>query len=105
MTIRRRSPLLAMWPPIGDVMPDSFWRYQLLEILKQVRAVILKAFVAQLPSFRDAPPTTLRTQRSLSNAVDPVRLWIDTAQEFGVPVPEPKGRRLMLAKRPPHQFQ
>jgi len=24
-------------------------------------------------------------------------LWIDTAREFGDPIPEPKGRRLMLA--------
>ena len=24
-------------------------------------------------------------------------LWIDTAREFGDPIPEPKGERLMLA--------
>jgi hypothetical protein len=26
-----------------------------------------------------------------------IRLWIDTAKEFGDPVPEPKGRRLIFA--------
>jgi predicted RNase H-like HicB family nuclease len=26
-----------------------------------------------------------------------IQLWIDTAREFGEPIPEPKGERLMLA--------
>jgi predicted RNase H-like HicB family nuclease len=26
-----------------------------------------------------------------------IPLWVDTAREFGDPVPEPEGRRLMLA--------
>ena len=26
-----------------------------------------------------------------------MQLWIDTAREFGDPIPEPKGERLMLA--------
>jgi predicted RNase H-like HicB family nuclease len=30
-------------------------------------------------------------------AQDAIRLWIDTAKEFGDPVPEPKGRRVILA--------
>jgi predicted RNase H-like HicB family nuclease len=34
---------------------------------------------------------------ALRNAQDAVQLWIDTAREFGDEVPEPKGRRLMLA--------
>lgn len=33
----------------------------------------------------------------LQNAKEAAQLWIDTAREFGDPVPEPKGRRLMLA--------
>ncbi|MCH7714122.1 MAG: type II toxin-antitoxin system HicB family antitoxin [Chloroflexi bacterium] len=33
----------------------------------------------------------------LVNVKDAIQLWIDTAQEFGDPIPEPKGRRLMLA--------
>jgi predicted RNase H-like HicB family nuclease len=32
-----------------------------------------------------------------ANAQEAVRLWVDTAGEFGNPVPEPKGRRLILA--------
>jgi predicted RNase H-like HicB family nuclease len=34
---------------------------------------------------------------ALGNALDAIRLWIDTAKEFGDPVPEPKGRRLIFA--------
>lgn len=34
---------------------------------------------------------------ALANAQDAMQLWIDTAVEFGDPIPEPKGRRLMLA--------
>jgi len=34
---------------------------------------------------------------ALANAQDAIRLWIDTAKEFGDPVPQLKGRRLILA--------
>jgi predicted RNase H-like HicB family nuclease len=36
-------------------------------------------------------------ESALANAKESIQLWIDTAQEFGDPVPEPKGRRLMYA--------
>ena len=36
-------------------------------------------------------------EAALASAKEAIQLWIDTAQEFGDPVPEPKGRRLMLA--------
>ena len=32
-----------------------------------------------------------------TNVKEAIQLWIDTAKEFGDPIPEPKGRRLMLA--------
>jgi len=34
---------------------------------------------------------------ALANANDAMQLWLDAANEFGRPIPEPKGRRLMLA--------
>jgi predicted RNase H-like HicB family nuclease len=34
---------------------------------------------------------------ALKNAKAAIELWVDTAREFRDPVPEPKGRRLMLA--------
>ena len=36
-------------------------------------------------------------EAALRNAIQAIELWIDTAHEFGDPVPEPKGERLMLA--------
>jgi predicted RNase H-like HicB family nuclease len=38
------------------------------------------------------------TQESaLAHAHEAMQLWIDTAKEYGHPVPQPKGERLMLA--------
>ena len=34
---------------------------------------------------------------ALKNAIQAMALWIETAREFGEPIPEPKGERLMLA--------
>ena len=36
-------------------------------------------------------------ETALENIQEAMRLWIDTAQELGQPVPEPKGDRLMHA--------
>jgi predicted RNase H-like HicB family nuclease len=36
-------------------------------------------------------------KRVLANAQQAIELWIETAKEFGDPIPEPKGRRLQFA--------
>lgn len=36
-------------------------------------------------------------EAALAHAREAIDLWIETAKEFGDPVPEPKGRRLQLA--------
>ncbi|MDP2793893.1 MAG: type II toxin-antitoxin system HicB family antitoxin [Sulfurisoma sp.] len=36
-------------------------------------------------------------QEALANIDDAIALWLDTAREFGRPIPEPKGARLMFA--------
>ena len=36
-------------------------------------------------------------EAALENVQEAMQLWIDTAQEMGQPVPEPKGDRLMYA--------
>ncbi len=36
-------------------------------------------------------------EKALANIKQAVKLWLDTAAEFGDPVPEPKGRRLVFA--------
>ena len=55
------------------------------------------AFVAEgpeLPGYAAHGDTPEAALAQVSRAMD---LWIETAREFGVPVPEPKGERLMLA--------
>ena len=52
------------------------------------------AFVAERPGCMAHGDTQEAALRSANQAIE---LWIDTAHEFGDPVPEPKGERLMLA--------
>lgn len=55
------------------------------------------AFVAEVPELPGCAAHGDSHQEALRNANEAVRLWIETATEFGDPVPEPRGRRLMLA--------
>jgi predicted RNase H-like HicB family nuclease len=36
-------------------------------------------------------------EEALANAKEAIHLWVDTAREFGDPIPVPKGQRLLLA--------
>ncbi|MGA2147522.1 MAG: type II toxin-antitoxin system HicB family antitoxin [Bryobacteraceae bacterium] len=56
-----------------------------------------EAFVAEVPELPGCSAHGGTQEAALANAQDAIRLWIDTAKEFGDPVPEPKGRRLILA--------
>lgn len=55
------------------------------------------AFVADVPERPGCTAHGTTQAEALTNAQDAVALWIDTASEFGDPIPQPKGRRLMLA--------
>lgn len=56
-----------------------------------------KSFIAEAPELPgcmahgDTPPA------ALENINQAMELWLDTAREFGDPIPEPKGRRLLYA--------
>jgi predicted RNase H-like HicB family nuclease len=56
-----------------------------------------QAFVAEVPELPGCVAHGESQEAALANAKDAVVLWIDTAREFGDPIPEPKGRRLHLA--------
>ena len=43
------------------------------------------------------PLPTRLVQSILKNINQAMELWVDTAREFGDPIPQPKGDRLMLA--------
>ena len=55
------------------------------------------AFIAEIPELPGCAAHGKTQKAALSSAQDAIRLWIDTAKEFGDPIPEPKGRRLILA--------
>jgi predicted RNase H-like HicB family nuclease len=55
------------------------------------------AFIAEAPELPGCAAHGPTHEDALSNVLDAIRLWIDTAKEFGDPIPEPKGRRLILA--------
>ncbi len=55
------------------------------------------AYIAEVPELPGCAAHGETQANALANAQDAIRLWIDTAKEFGDPIPEPKGRRLILA--------
>ena len=56
-----------------------------------------RVFVAEVPELPGCMAHGKTQETALRNAKQAIRLWIDTAKEFGDPVPVPKGRRLVFA--------
>lgn len=54
-------------------------------------------FIAEVPELTGCMAHGQTKQLALGNVEDAIQLWIDTALEFGDPVPTPKGQRLMFA--------
>ena len=54
-------------------------------------------FVAEVPEFPGCAAHGDSQEEALQQVGQAIDLWIDTAKEFGDPIPEPKGERLMLA--------
>ncbi|HEX8499945.1 MAG TPA: type II toxin-antitoxin system HicB family antitoxin [Pyrinomonadaceae bacterium] len=55
------------------------------------------AYVSEVPELPGCVAHGDTQAAALENANEAIQLWIATAEEFGDPVPEPKGQRLMLA--------
>lgn len=56
-----------------------------------------QAYLAEVPELPGCMAHGATYENALANAQEAIHLWIDTAVEFGDPVPQPKGRRLMHA--------
>jgi predicted RNase H-like HicB family nuclease len=56
-----------------------------------------QAVIAEVPELPGCAADGPTHQEALSNVGVVIEEWIETAQELGRPVPEPKGRRLMFA--------
>ena len=55
------------------------------------------AFIAEVPELPGCAAHGDTPEAALSQAQEAMQLWLETAQEFGDPIPEPKGRRLLFA--------
>ena len=53
------------------------------------------AFVAEVPKLPGCIVHGDSQNDALKNANEAVQLWIDTARDFGDPIPQPKGERPM----------
>jgi len=56
-----------------------------------------QVFVAEVPELPGCMAHGNTQEAALKSAKKAIHLWIETAREFGDPVPEPKGRRLRYA--------
>ena len=56
-----------------------------------------EVFIAEVPELPGCMAHGDDQEDALRNIKDAMQLWIDTAQELGRPVPQPKGERPMLA--------
>ena len=54
-------------------------------------------FIAEVPELKGCVAHGDTQESALANAKEAIGHWIEVAREFGEPVPEPKGRRLILA--------
>lgn len=54
-------------------------------------------YVAEVPELAGCSAHGDTKVAALNSVEAAIGLWIDTAREFGDPVPEPRGERLMLA--------
>ena len=56
-----------------------------------------QVFVAEAPELPGCMAHGTTEESALQNVKEAMQLWIDTARDYGDPIPEPKGRRLMYA--------
>ncbi len=54
-------------------------------------------FVAEVPELPGCMAHGATHEDALLQVKEAIHLWMDTAREFGDPIPSPKGRRLVFA--------
>ncbi len=56
-----------------------------------------QVFVADVPELAGCMAHGQTPEEALANVKEAMHLWLETAREYGDPIPEPKGRRLVFA--------
>ena len=54
------------------------------------------AYIAEVPQLAGCAAHGASQEEALRNAQYAAELWMETAREFGDPIPEPAGRRLVF---------
>ena len=54
-------------------------------------------YVADVPELPGCMAHGDTYESALANAKEAIQLWLETAKEFGDPIPAPKGKRLVYA--------
>ncbi len=54
-------------------------------------------FIGEVPELPGCMAHGDSPDSALANVKEAIELWVDTANEFGDPIPAPKGRRLKFA--------
>ncbi|GBE16848.1 hypothetical protein BMS3Abin15_00672 [bacterium BMS3Abin15] len=54
-------------------------------------------FIADVPELPGCMAHGDTPEEALKQVKEAIQLWIDTAKEFGDPIPRPKGKRLIFA--------
>jgi predicted RNase H-like HicB family nuclease len=78
---------------LSELLTGTMYKYEVIIYWSNEDNI----FIAEVPELPGCMAHGETTSEALSNANVAIQLWIDTAREFGDPVPEPKGQRLMLA--------
>lgn len=55
------------------------------------------AYIADVPELPGCMAHGDTHESALANAKEAIQLWLETAKEFGDPIPAPKGKRLVYA--------
>ena len=69
------------------------WKYEMIIYWSNEDQI----FVAEVPELPGCSAHGESRSAALASVDEAIHLWLDTAREFGRPVPEPKGARLMFA--------
>ena len=83
-------------------VPKRFLEHSRPRLMHKYEVVIFwgeddQAFVAEMPVLAGCVAHGGSPEVALSAALEAITLWIETAREFGDPIPAPKGRKLALA--------
>lgn len=74
-------------------MESTIFKYEVIIFWSDEDA----AYVAEVPELPGCMAHGNTYELALENIREAMELWLETAREFGDPIPEPKGERLMLA--------